>query len=435
MSIQLDYNGSLVTLSEEQSTALELIYSLFEGSVDTALIQGSPGTGKTFVTCLAIKEWVKNNGDFLLRDMAIAAPSHKAKNVMQGYLQENGIELDCYTVHSILGKGADIDENEGKQKFRNKTGNYPIDNYSVVWVDEFSMIGKDLANDLFARANRILFTGDIRQLPPINETGFPVWNGVHELDCSDNIVWLTEPKRYNGAIKDLVYDCIPAIDSKLIVYPELIADIGEEIQVTKRWFDIWKLTDFENDDSIILTYTNSHVDKLNGICREYIFGKPNLPLQVGERIIAYNPINTIDGETLMNNGSIATIANIEPTRLDLGEATFEASLYYFENALRPCLRVNDSDFDNWQKYLRNLAKKCKAGKARWGLYYATLGKSANFKPCHALTIHKSQGSGWNNVFVLNTFGWLKDPEVQPRLHYVASSRAKQRLVYSKSING
>mgnify|MGYP001793864352 CR=1 FL=1 len=399
------------------------------------MIQGSPGTGKTFVTSLCVKAWRQRYGLSTDDELAIATPTHKAKKVVKDYLESMDINIDVFTIHSILGKGLVTDEDEGKQRFTSSGKELPIHDYEIVWVDEFSMVGQDLCNDLFANANRLLFTGDIRQLLPVKETSFPVWDKFQNAFMGDEVAVLENPQRFDGDIADFVYACIPYIDDNRCIDVDKYLGVSDQIKLSRKWFEAWKKSDFEGDESVILTYTNSDVDKLNERCREYILGSPGEPLQIGERVVAYQPLECTLGRQVANNGDMLTITGIEPSQIDTNYGEFDSLDYYFNGADSGVRQIAPWEAKRWDKFLSELKAKAKAKKIRWGSYYYHESLSAVFKPPYALTIHKSQGSGYKDVFVLNTFNWLKDGELQPRLHYVAASRAKQTLHYAKNING
>ena len=426
-------DGQEITLSEEQAIAFNLIFSIFLEARKEALIQGSPGTGKSFISALALLEVKNTLGAFALQNTACVAPSHKAKGVMKGYLESFGLDVDVYTVHSFLGKGVDIDESTGKQNFSKTSINAPIENYSYVWCDEFSMIGSELAKELIAKAGYIFFTGDIRQLPPINEDSFPVWDWFTKNRPESSVATLENPERYSGSIKEFVYDALEYVDDEKLIVPELIANPDEQLVIAKDWFEHWKETDYHNDNSVILAYTNSSVDQLNELCREHVLGEASIPLQVGEKVIAYESLKDESGDVVANNGSVLTISKITPSPLEIDDHCFAANRYHFKGCLYPVIAVEQSELKAWDKFLRHLASKAKRKEIKWGYYYKCKGMSNLFKPLYALTIHKSQGSGWNDVFFLNDFKWLKDGFIQPRLHYVAASRAKKRLFIARGM--
>ena len=426
---QLTYNGTQITLSVEQSDAYTSIFEWIDGYSKFSVIQGSPGTGKTFLMTLALKQALEERPNL---SICVGTPAHKAKSVIKNYLIEQGIEIDCYTCHSLLGLGQDIDEVEGKKTFKTRKDELPIHNYDLVWIDEFSMLNTDLFNRLLSNAYSLLFTGDTRQLMPIKESSFPVWEYATKSGCKINV--LTQPQRYSGSIKDAVYELIPCIDNKRLVSYWDIATTDEQMLFTNDIVSSYLNTDWESGDSVCLAYKNQSIDRLNTAIRYEIYGK-HCELQQGERVLTYAPINGMGGQqNVANNGTYLTVSNSEPTQLALSDANFNAKRYQFEELSESVLRIDDDEWENWQSYLTGLRLKAKKGEMSWGKYYRIESLNAAFKPAYALTIHKSQGSGYKDVLLLDDFAsWLKDGEAQPRLYYVAISRAKERFHYATRI--
>lgn len=415
------------TLTAEQGQAYTLAHLVFEGSIKAGLIQGSPGTGKTYVVSEVLNE-IKQKQPYRLKSIAVATPTHKAKRVVQGYLEANGFEVDCYTLHSILGLGAGVDEDSGKQKFDAQSNDKrPIEKYDVIWIDECSMIDSSLFSALLGSPVRLLFTGDKRQLLPVGENSFPVFD---YFTGRKDRVELTEPQRYSGAIKELVYACIPCIDNKKLFDPSSYL-LDESCHLVRDWFSHWAAS--SEPDKVVLTFTNRDVDKLNQRCREHIYGPNPDNFYPEEEVITYSVVNDLAGQPFVSNGSICHIDFIEEDLMAQGSEVFITQLVKFKEYYHKCRIIHPSHEKKWKDYLTQLSKDCKNGKRRWRDFYWVQGLIAQFKATHALTIHKSQGSGWNDVYFIDCFKYLGDVELQPRLHYVGASRAKKNLLYANKV--
>ena len=66
-------------------------------------------------------------------------------------------------------------------------------------------------------------------------------------------------------------------------------------------------------------------------------------------------------------------------------------------------------------------------KAAWGLYYKRKDSVGKLEPASALTIHKSQGSTFNHVFLHNSIDSVSCPILQNQLAYVGITRASDAL--------
>lgn len=63
------------------------------------------------------------------------------------------------------------------------------------------------------------------------------------------------------------------------------------------------------------------------------------------------------------------------------------------------------------------------------MYYSLKEQFPDLRPRDAATIHKAQGSTYNQVFIdLSDLSTCRNPDMAARLLYVAFSRAKERVV-------
>lgn len=407
-------------LNKEQLLAYDQLRRFFEPTCrSNFLLSGYPGTGKTFTLSLVLKELAPSKYEF-----AIAAFTHKAKRVVQEYLTENELDYDVYTISSLLGLSADIDDS-GKKEFSKQSSKAPIFNYRYIWVDECSMIGTDYFKALIGKPVRYIFTGDEFQLPPVNENAFPVFDFFRR--NGQPHVNLHEPVRYSGPIKDAVYAALACVQNRELFWPEDHLAYTDDCTFIGDWFADWKLN---MQDSVVLTYTNDHVDLINERCREYVYGIDAPPYIEGERLLTYAPINDFEGSPMITNGTEVIVESYSPKRI-IGQSCsfsgYDVKLAGYPEAVQVVAKESATEY---QAYVDSIGALAKHKECRWSDYYAAKELSAQIKPVYGQTIHKSQGSGYKGVYVVNSFRWLRDRDIQPRLHYVAMSRAKQFLKVS-----
>ncbi len=125
-------------LGEEQRNVLLSIFNFINDKDDECCtINGFGGTGKTTITKLIIR-YLENKGIPYM----LAAPTHKAKNVMKF-----NTDRDAITVHQLLTLSpvVDIMELDFKDlKFNSVTIDNQIPNYGVLIIDECSMVNEVL---------------------------------------------------------------------------------------------------------------------------------------------------------------------------------------------------------------------------------------------------------------------------------------------------
>jgi exodeoxyribonuclease V len=139
--------------TNSQSKVYDMFWEWFDKKDDmTFVISGKAGVGKTYLIS-KLFEPIKNAN---LR-YAIGTFTGKASDI----LRQRGIPSK--TLHSIMYKPI---INKGRIIGWTKE---PYLEFDILFIDEFSMLSKDMINDLLAYNIKICFTGDLGQLPAIGE--------------------------------------------------------------------------------------------------------------------------------------------------------------------------------------------------------------------------------------------------------------------------
>lgn len=140
-------------LYESQAKALQELQNWWNSDIIEWTLEGFAGTGKTFL----IKKFIEV---VVNKTFAITAPTHKALSVMEKHLGIKGT-----TLQSLHGLKPDVDMvgfDIDNLKF-NAIGRPKMDNYSLVIIDESSMINTPLFNLNRERATqgriKILYIG------------------------------------------------------------------------------------------------------------------------------------------------------------------------------------------------------------------------------------------------------------------------------------
>lgn len=252
---------------------------------------------------------------------------------------------NAQTIHSYLYNCMENDKGELEYELKDKI----FFNDDVVIVDESSFIYDELYADLCSRCKKIIFVGDSFQLS-LNRSEI-----LNEVDFR-----LDEVLRFQGAILDLA------------------TNVRVNNFVPKaEWVDWSEVAKYD----ILICYKNSTRQLLNLGYRRYVLGKTDY-VSKGERIMFLTNTKDlyIDNDLVMN-GTIIELKSTPIVRPYKDFTCFYYNNVYFHFGEKPVFIHKGyissrklSDYD-----IRVLP-----------VCYA-----------YAITCHKSQGSEWNNVMLLN----------------------------------
>ena len=145
-------------LTNSQYNALELLTKWYKSNELECLLEGPAGTGKTYLVNIFLNEVVKKTN-------CITAPTHKALRVLETRVGKKGVTLQ--SLHGLKPNMDLANFNIQHPQF-DPLATPKIQNYSLVIIDEASMINADLfqLNHDKAKEHRtkILYLGDRYQL-------------------------------------------------------------------------------------------------------------------------------------------------------------------------------------------------------------------------------------------------------------------------------
>jgi exodeoxyribonuclease-5 len=382
-------------LSTDQVQALEDLTAALATGKPISVFVGPAGSGKTTIMKELIKEQAKT------RDVVLCCPTGKAASVLA---EKTG--LDVSTIHSaIYGYVEEVtkeddnsDENVEKEtKLVFGKPKCPVAAGGLVVVDEASMVGSALHNELtrytfMAPGAQILYVGDREQLPPVNDT------------------WGADFKNPDAALTKIHRQ---AEGSAILTLSQAIRE--------KKGFNGWNdtcrtddggdpvewMVERANDDATLQTYTNKNRKALNNAVR-HALGRTDA-IEVGDRIVCL--LNS-KGTNIMN-GEVRTVTAVKVcdtytklTLCDGNEVYVNPELFGAKTLL-------------WKEWVATLP-------------FQRRRRALHIDYGYCLTVHKSQGSQWEDVAfcVGSSFNWLKrkDPETARRLSYTAVTRASDNLV-------
>lgn len=388
-------------LTIRQEEGLKIAVARYKAGEKYTVISGYAGSGKSTLVRFIIEALGVNESQ-----VCYCAFTGKAAEV----LRKKGNKNVC-TLHKLLYEHIPRPTGGFFRKPKIVLG------YKIIIVDEVSMAPKELMELLFRHNVYIICLGDPFQLPPIDkdENNHLLDNPHIFLDeimrqaQESEIIQLTMKIRNQESIN--YYD---GDEVKIIPYKELNTGI-------LQWGDQ------------ILTATNAKRQAINNQMRA-LAGRSGEPVD-GDKMIClrnYWDDYSIDGDSLIN-GTIGILQDSFQTWREIPNFV-PGNIRRFD-VLTGNLIVPET-YDTYpmvemDRKMILTGEKC----CDWKLSYR-LGKLRHkygdivpkeFTYAYAITVHKAQGSEWNNVVVLEE-NFPFDKTEHARWLYTACTRASEKLV-------
>lgn len=365
-----------IVLTDEQQGALDHLLA-FPKDIQT--LGGFGGTGKSVVV---------KHLKIALPDFAVCAFTGKAANV----LRRRGIIAS--TIHSLIYQPVEVecfdddtDEYLGTKLVWSLRSEPALLNCRGFLVDEASMIGNKLYDDLSSFGLPIIFVGDHGQLEPVGDRSFNLMKSPD--------VTLETVHRNAGEIEhfaNFLRRGGKASNWKKSKHT-VIADNGSpKVIVVPN--DLMGNLDWRHYDQVICAYNKTRVD-FNVMVREEL-GYPEDKPVVGDRVMCLKNHRGLG----LFNGMQGVITNLDKRgRLTFLSESKEYTAYYDPEAFN---RVKRPEWESRDDH-------------RLPFDYA-----------YCVTAHKFQGDETDNVLVLEQKCSAWDHK---RWAYTAASRAKQSLTW------
>jgi len=406
-------------------------------------LTGWAGTGKSFTIQRAIKTLQQLHPGLRA---CLTAPTNKAAKVLRSMAAEYGLAIDCMTIYSSLGLVLD---NNDEVKYTKKMREGGFKDMDVVVIDEGSMVNKNVTSKIREAAQmygvKVIAMGDEFQLPPVKES---VASLFAEADVKRH---LTENRRQCdgnpilelcSSLRQDIIDGTCRAQFKTNVNEDL--DIGIHALNGEDWYD-WIKLNFVSDqykedpDSFrILAYTNKRVNMLNKAIRRLLVGETVEPYTVGERVITRHPLfqDMTEANPLLvaNTDEELTVLQIyednHPLYAHMNEEfkVWTTTLKADSGGVAEVYILHEDSLGDHKRMLNKLSKAAYGG-APWRHFWDFKDSFADLQPPHAMTIHRSQGSTYENVFI-DVRNCYKNPKARERnqLLYVGSSRPSENLI-------
>lgn len=362
---------------------------------------GNPGTGKSVVLSEIIKRL-----NFKPDEILPMAYTGTAANVMR----RKGLFNAC-TIYSGLYEPVEtplirdgkpvIDTYLDKPIMVVRFVPKPIDpKVRLIVFDEAGMIPFQMKHEIESRGIQIVATGDLDQLPPINDVPAYLADG--------NVMVLTEIMRQ-------------ALDSP-IIYLSQRAKYGLPIHCGFYGNDVLVI---DREDITPQMYLNSQVilcgknrtrDVLNEEIR-HLKGFSGMLPQHGEKIVCRkNNRNIVADNIMLSNGTIGYVLNDPDVSGVYKNKTFKLDFIPFMSKV-PFINI-DADFQYFNADYET-KKAIKDDKYSMG---------EKFELAYAITTHLSQGSQYDNGIYYEEF---LNRDIQRKLNYTAITRFARKMIYVK----
>lgn len=355
--------------TSEQERALDAVAAwLKDGRTQVFRLFGYAGTGKS-----TLARHVAENVD---GDVAFGAFTGKAALVMRS----KGCE-DARTIHSLIYRATESETEEPTFELNEDS---EAAKAALIVIDECSMVDEELGRDLLSFGKKVLVLGDPAQLPPVKGGGYfteaepdVMLTEVHRQAADNPIVRLSMLIREGGRLE--------------------YGDYGDTRVVPRDGLDPALVTGADQ----VLVGLNRTRRAYNGRLRQLRGFSGALP-QSGEKLVCLRN-NRKKG---LLNGALFTVKSAGAVRRGKVRLLVES-----EEAAGKFQRVGV------------LPQFFDGGDAE--IPYAQRRDSDEFDYGYALTVHKAQGSQWDNVALFDESFAFR--EHRARWLYTGVTRAAQRL--------
>jgi superfamily I DNA/RNA helicase len=413
-----------ITLNQGQQEASDAFFEFLFSPNPAMIISGPGGVGKTALMAHMIDRVMPDY--FATCKMLGIAPEYDSVEMCSTTNKASEVlavatQRPCGTIHSFMNLKVVDDYATGKSNI-SKTNRWTVHQRKIVFIDECSMIDTQLLTMLNEglHKSKIVFVGDKSQLAPVMESISPIYRygfPMHEL---------TQQMRNNNqpALMDACQQLRETVETgefkPLRIVPgviDLLDDQQMQDQIAAHFTE-------QTHSTRILAYTNARVEEYNQHIRELRKLPPEFT--PGEYLINTTACH-------MKGGMLTVEEEVEITRVspDITDIEIEPGVIFQVRLVDLQTRIGnywpDVPLPVDKNHYTALVKHY--GKAKnWQKYFNLKNFYPDLRQRDAATIHKSQGSTYDSVFIdLGNVSRCTNPNMAARLLYVALSRARSRV--------
>lgn len=438
-------------LTSDQTGALNNFISFLSENERHSIfvLSGYAGTGKSSL----VAQLIKSLKIFKVKSRLLA-PTGRAAKVFSSFANEPG-----FTIHKqIYFSGNEVEGNKptlAKNLYKN----------TIFFVDECSMIagfdfneGSNLLEDLLNYVNsgencKLVFMGDNGQLPPVGQEQSPVFS----LDFwREHFPFVTI---YHAALEQVVRTSEHSAILENATFIRSLDDYQTPLFCNVDGKEVIKITGLEvkeileesydkvgQEQTILLTMSNKRANKWNHEIRNSLLFREDI-LERGDRMMVvknnYFWLDPLSDIGFIANGEIFTITRFVKQEVQYGFEFAHVRIQFLDTtddkeydviilleALTseapnvPRARLKELFFEIEKDFAHERNKRKRYQMILKNPYFNAL----QVKYANAITVHKSQGGQWENVFIdygfipeeMKTNGYL-------RWLYTAITRSSKKL--------
>lgn len=418
-------NVDFITPTQEQESAISYIKEFLDSPTNhVCVIKGVAGTGKTTIVNNVLREY-RDQGNYI----CVTSFTNKATNI----ISQKTPFAEGVTLFKLLGLRAEF--NSENLIFKKQKLASIVKKYDIIVLDECSMVADEYIDLLVEECNKywkpikLLMMGDPFQLPPVGqETESKSFTFQNYFEMREVIRQSKYSNifKYSLGIRNILED---------IIYKNKRISITTKININKddRLSDLYvykesnsfiesMLNDFSSEEYLknsdyvkVIAYRNKTVDALNAIIRRKLFGEKIPPICEGDELMLSAPVKDLSTGNFIFDTSdeieikYATKEIYENEEDHLGiKISFP---YYFCNSIRKfdgleqTLCVVHPEFkEDFNRYLYLWAEEIKKQKYKKKIFreefYPFKDRFHTPHYNYAITTHKSQGSTYEKVYVV-----------------------------------
>jgi ATP-dependent exoDNAse (exonuclease V) alpha subunit len=398
----------MIELTKTQNKIQDDIFGLVKEQIhggcwpDCITLGGLAGTGKSVLISFMADKFHKQ----LNLKIAFVTFTGKASIVLFQKLKEaNALKDKDYvgTVHGLIYYPVVDDKGELIAWTKRES----LD-YDLIIIDEASMIYKDMYKDLASYGLPILAVGDHGQLPPVGEDSFNLMSNpdfvldkIHRQAADNPIIKMSMWARKEGRIP-------------MGIFGDEIMNVSIHSKEAKESLKNY----LPNEKNIFLCGTNRTRVKINSWVRRKLGYKEKLV--ENERIICLKN----NKELGIVNGALCNLISFQKLSDDI--ILSKVKMDGFERVIKPLIYSKGFGVSKVEHVFKEMFNVYNKKNKELPNFSDT--KIDVFDYGYAISVHKSQGSAYEKVFLINERNPYQSDDDYARWLYTAITRAEKKLI-------